>query len=663
MHPARTAVAIAALCSIAGLAHGQSDVFWANPDGGVWSEASNWSPATVPNNGKSLFNATLDLQNDPYQVDLDIDVELENFSLLWGGATLNLGSNSLTINRDLNLVRGLIVRNGSGSEAELSVGGQLRLEGGTIMDAGQISSNGSMLLTGSGGVIVCNTEVDHRGAGGIAWQGSGSLTIQNGGALRNGAGSRFSIVGSESRDIQGNGEGTLENNGVMTNSDATRVRGGGGATTFLSGVEFVNNGTVDLQGGGLILNSTNNLAPTGVLTTGVWNLRDGALLDFGDSVVNQLGAEVNISGSNSFFNGIQNLGEVREEGRFSVSDGQNFFANTNFTNRGEVEVGADSFFDTSEFGLGNLDGPGLFFGTFIVEGVFNTGAERIDLLAGDLTLIGTSSDFTGIEALDQIAGQGRFALENGRVFETEGNLDVSAAGRVRVGLDSQLTITGNLNNNSPGGLLSNGTFEVLGTLSAQNLIITEISNEVILDGVESRLLDGGGNDALAGLNRIAPSGILRLRNGRSLGDIGNLDVQGILSIEGGGPERSENSGFVRVAGDLLLSRTSTLEIVIDGATPELHGQVFAGRTLVESGAILSLVLGDEPRLSFGDVLVLLQTGDLVGRYENFLGLDIGNGLWFEVSQDSSGIYATVLPTPGGFGALGVLGILAARRRR
>lgn len=662
MHARRTAAALA-LMSVSGLAHAQQDVFWNNQSGGVWSDAKNWQPGVVPNNnGDNLFNATLNLQDQPYVVSLDIDVTLQNFSLLWSGATLVLeDSRSLVTNGDFSVVGGLLTRGSrGGADGVVEVGGELLLDGATLMSAGSITSNGSVSFGGNATIDICNTGVDHRGAGPMSWDGGGNINIQMGGSLSNGSKSTFAIAPGADRQITGDGTGTVTNEGTLVNGDFSR---GASGTTTLSGVNFINTGTVTVEAGALLLNSTNNLAPDNVLSDGVWNVRNGSRLGLGDAVVEQLGAEVNISGANSSFDNIASLRRVRSEGRFSISDGQNFVAREQFGNNGEIEVGEGSTFDASKVGLGNLDGDALFGGKFIVAGNFLSGASDIRRLEGDLTLVGQDSNFSGINGLAEVGSAGRFALEDGRSFVTRSDLGLEQGGAVRVGSEARLDIAGRLTSNQD-GVLGGGKLEILGTLTAQDLSIRQVQTELILEGIGSQVLDETGADALSGLNRIGANGQLRLQDGRSLSLIEDLDVENLLSVEGARTRgRTGDPGLVSVSGNLHFMEGSTLELIINGSVPSLYGQVIAVTTEIDAGATLSLVVNPGSEVGFGDEFFLLQTALLDGAFSNVTVSGLGDGLEFELTTSTNGIVARVVPTPGILGFFAAAGLASARRRR
>lgn len=544
------AAAAGVLAVLAGTATAQQDVFWANPFGGVWSIPGNWSPAVVPNNaGQNRFNASLALQQNPYQVILDIDVTIENFSLLWSGATLNLNSRNFVVNGDMIIQRGAVI--GGNDNSEFSADGEILIEDALLMSAGTLTSNGSLVFGGTDQIDICNTGVDHRGAGTMSWNGSASMSLDMGGSLSNGSESTFIIPPNSDKLATGDGTGVITNDGLLINGAEKR---GGGLQTVFTNVAFINNGTVSLDGGTLALFTTNDLAPNQTLSQGVWNVRNGSSLDFGDSTFDKLAAEVNITGPNSNFQAASQIREVLETGRFSVRGGKNFTALDTFINRGEIEVGPGSTFDTSKFGLGNLDGPDLFSGRFIVGGVLRTNAQGIQRIEAD----------------------------------------------------------------------------------------------VVLDGKQGEILDINGRDALGALSRIGPTGSLSLRKGGIVSIRQALVVENLLSIEGSqeaAPDRVVlPDGTVDINGQVIFTETSTLELIFNGREIDFYGQVVARSALAQPGSTLSLIVNPGVQLLLGDTFQLVDTTNFEGEFTNFVGLDLGTGVSFEITQSGTGVRARVVPT-------------------
>jgi len=669
MQAKHTAAIVGALVSLSGTAHGGEvggtiDSNWNQGFSGLWSNPQAWDPFGVPNNfppQQIFYNATIDRVSKPYQVFLDIDVELQNFTLDFADATLDLAFSSMTVNENFSLLSGTIKRTpGKKEPPETVVNGVLRLSDGALMGAGTIISNGSIIFGAGGGegenrnVDICNTGVDHRGTGSIRMDGGTDIQFNEGGSLTNNADASIDIGETGGVDISGDGSGTIDNQGELRNIGGTSRGVGKLEVTSISGVNFFNNGTVTVFSSELRLQPTNPLTGKGALVDGVWNVNFGNL-NFVDSPIGALGTEVNIFGSDSQFNAINALTQILSEGKFQIASGKNFVVGQSLFNGGEIKVGSGSTFDSTS-GLDNLKGNSLLGGKFVVAGSFLSGTEGgsgIYFLGSDVTLDGPDSVFTGIEVLGEIGGGGRLALEGGRTFSTFGDLNVNDGGTVRVGAGSSLTINGNLNNNDPGGLFSDGVFDIEGTFSAQNLNIVEISNEIILDGPDSVLLNGLGEDALSQLERITETGILRLRNGRTIEDLEDLIVDGILCIDGvtaperGLPLMDRGFGFVGalVTDTASFGADSTLEFIINGDSPDEHGQLYAWDSVdVTPGAKIQLMIGEDATLDVGDVVFLVQTDLMTGTFEVVApeGADPDVVLGFEVDQSEDGVSARVV---------------------
>ncbi len=446
------------------------EVFWNNPQGGVWSDPSNWSPQFVPNNaGPLLFNASLDLPGIPYTVLLDIDATVQNFSLLWGATTLDLGWSTLTVNQGMTVRRGAVV--GSGKFDQLTVRGLFRLQDAVLSNLGTIRSEGNLLIEpsdagngrgGTGGTSVDVTEIDHRGPGNIDWMG-GPVNMLRGGSLTNGAASTLTVSVETDKEMTGDGTGTVQNDGVMMHGSANR---GQAALTTLTGVSFINNGSVVVGAGSLVLDPVNSLAPQGVLSAGSWTVRNTSTLRFGQAT------------------------------------------------------------------------------------------PLIRTIAADLTLVGNNAKF----------------------------------------------------------------------------------------------LDSTGQNAVQRVNRIAAGGQLKLRQGRTLSVLNDLTVESLLSVEGAPPQAVRSSdrvvipdGTTDVDGVVTFKEESTLELIFNGNQPDFYGQVLARTAVVESGATLRLTVNPGIVLNVGDTFELVRAGVFQGAFTNLIGLDLGDGRFFQVIQNHGGVTAYITP--------------------
>lgn len=472
---------VAALVGMCGSAHAQfqppTDVFWDNPQGGVWSDLENWSPAVVPNNdGKTEFNATLDQQDGPYQVFLDIDVVLENFSLLWSGATLDLGVRSLSVNNDLRLRAGMFTR-GEGKGELLTVGGTLSLEdGAALMNAGTIQSNGTLLLESDDTIDICNTGVDHRGEGGIGWNGSGAINIDQSGSLQNGEGSTFVIDNSTSKAIVGDDTGQVTNDGTLVQGDGSR--GGLAGVTTVMMVDFFNNGSVVVDSGGLNLNPTNDLAPENTLDRGVWIVRNDAVLRFGENTqtIRTLAAEVTLVGNDARFlnaagrDAIENVDRISGSGGLRLRQGRTVslledlvVENLLSVEGAPPQVVPDPGRVVGPDGAANVNGTVIFTETSTLELIFN----------------GNQPDFYGqVIARDAIAEPGstlRLIVNPGVTFNVGDTFELVRASR----------LTGEFTNLIGLDLGNGSTFEVIQNEEGVTAFVSpsECEVDLVLDGV------------------------------------------------------------------------------------------------------------------------------------------------------------------------------------
>ncbi|MEM9374055.1 MAG: hypothetical protein AAGA55_10470, partial [Planctomycetota bacterium] len=207
------AVALAIAC-VAGASFGQDDAFWNGGDG-AWSTAASWSLGVVPNNnGEDLFNASLLSLDEPYTVTLDIDVEIENFTLSGPGVELALDINRvLTVNRDATIANGVVTGSGGKGTERIEVAGSLTLTDAALMGAGDIRASNGVNFFSASNVDICDTCVNSGGPASLV--GSGGISLNQGGDFNNEEGGTFTIVADSNRSISGDGTGSFNNGGTL----------------------------------------------------------------------------------------------------------------------------------------------------------------------------------------------------------------------------------------------------------------------------------------------------------------------------------------------------------------------------------------------------------------------------------------------------------------
>jgi hypothetical protein len=126
-------IAVSALL-LPGAAQAQIDAFWANLDGGVWTDGANWStdPSYPDDDGVHTYNAIINLVGDPYTVSLNSDITINDFTLDSVAATLSHTAGAFKVFGTADLLSGTYL-----------------LDGGTIMGGTWNVGPGNFVVTRS----------------------------------------------------------------------------------------------------------------------------------------------------------------------------------------------------------------------------------------------------------------------------------------------------------------------------------------------------------------------------------------------------------------------------------------------------------------------------------------------------------------------------------
>lgn len=709
-------VCAAAMAALAGQAAGQVDRSWADAVSGSFTDGARWTPSGTPQPEDTV---TIAAEGAAYTVTLDATSTVSAFALTWSDATFDLGAESLGVTGQLSLMNGsfggtdmnqgatvvgsmagagatmrdfdLFGSQGDVTLADMTVvnlnsfdvgpNGTLTLEGNNIFqNVMGLEATGDALMRGGGSTLICDTCVDFGGVGrNVAMEGNGtSMTLEGESEATNKAGTTFTVSSGGSNFITGDpksGSQSFTNEGAIVQASVTGRSGRGVAGTFVEGLDFFNKGTVEARVGTITFADDTGVVNDQVLVGGAWIVQDLGSLSTGGSMIATLGngARVSLVGASSQFVELQTLTKINEGSRLGISQGRDFEQQQQaFSNFGELSIGQGSTFTINEFGLTNLSNSVLTDGVYEVAGTLMLPSnDQVQFLEASVRLIGPDSVFAAMDALETVGAQGFFGVEQGRAFTTVDDFQVIDGGRVFVGQGSLLDVNGQLVNFS-NGVFEDARFEVAGTLRAPGIAITDISNELILDGAGSQFVDEFGNDALASLNRIAPDGILRLRNGRTLNNLEQLIVEGVLEIDpgsgGGGGSGGPALGQLSTQGDIVFAPGSELIAILQGSQVGQGPLILAGGDVLLGGGsgvggTLSLVLGGSYTPEVGDEFLLIKGGSVQGDFEGFRGLDLGSGLSLEVLMGADYVAVRVVPAPGALGVLALGGIMATRRRR
>ncbi|MEO1629527.1 MAG: hypothetical protein AAFU38_02025, partial [Bacteroidota bacterium] len=442
----------------------QCSISWAEPDNGVWSDATNWAPARVPGIGDQVCITT----PGTYIVTLNASAE---------AGELTVGSGSMDGEQRLRT---------SGGNVNLTLSGDLRVQTGGRFDfsylldvSGSVSVNGGLLRMGSATATVFRSDgpVEVAAAGELSVQGTlAAPTVLNNGLLR--ITERL----------------TIEDGTVLDNRGELIHEGGGGGRSIAGDGELrnsgtlrkVNRGSVPIQvpltnTGALVVEEDNILIEAPSTHTGATlTVADDKLLRFQNGATHTF-TTVTLGGTGTIeVNGTTTLDapdlEIPAGLTFELSSGATFNGGDALTVHGTLETG----FQTTLTGTGMLS---------VAEGGFvelrstldgwtlaNTGTvdvtEGLTLQNAEIVNDGTlilSASTRAINGTGRVVNRSdarktsRFFFELAVPFVNEGPFDIE---------DGSLTITDVFENTEAGTLrgvgtlsLFNGTFENAGTVA------------------------------------------------------------------------------------------------------------------------------------------------------------------------------------------------------
>jgi hypothetical protein len=253
-------------------------------------------------------------------------------------------------------------------------------------------------------------------------------------------------------------------------------------------------------------------------------------------------------------------------------------------------------------------------GRVVLAGTSNSNRSRILTNADETLTIGT-----GITLQADVGSQLGLAgsiVNAGTIVANAGN----GTSNIFASLDNQGTLdvrAGRLNvaavTNLLAGTLLGGVWRVAGnaTLELTGANIVTLLAQVVIDGVNSRLLNSASGSALAGLNTIGPAGQLLLLNGQILNATGDVTNNGQLTIGSG--------SRLNVGGAFQQADDATLTIGVSGTTA-LGSVAVTGAATLDGDLNLSILSGVDVQLS---TLTPLTFGSRTGEFDAINGTPAG----------------------------------------
>ena len=593
---------------------------WAAAVSGFWGVNTNWTPQTVPDNGVDTYNVSMPLDG-PYVVtldnnftinDLDVSGDQVSIKLFSSGTprplnvqgTLSLGGTASIVGDDVGLTQ----------QGTMTVGGDATIHGGTVAHLSAFNLTHNLTLSAKSPIDFDDTHVDHSGTACVL-TGPSAVSF-NSSTLTFESGSTFTM--QSNAPLVGTGVGstlTLQSGASLVKADAT--------TTTTTGLALVNSGSLTVQGGGTL--STDGVALTGggsdTLSSGKWTVKTGSTLALGagQNILHN-GADVTLDGAGATFGAFDKVQTNDASGKLTVSTGRNFTTDTNFTNSGQLTIGAATDFKVkSGSSLGNISGGAMSGGTFNVSGRLLVDGANVTSITSSLTLDGASAAFvdgtntalSGIRNLSSVGSGGAVKIKNGNNY-TQGaaTLDITSGGTFDVGVGSTLTIPSTKTFTAQSGstfanigaTTSGGGIVVSGTLKTPTSSITTIGSKITLSRDAGQpvpqITDLSNADALSQVSSISSTGDFSLLVAPGGTPTTYTTLTPSFNVSSGGNITvGKNATFNIPAGTLANIGTSTLDL----GRFTIQGQIRTNFTAPAALTLTNTTTLDGPASSIYDI--------------------------------------------------------------
>lgn len=482
---------------------------------------------------------------------------------------------------------------------------------------------------------------------------------------------------------------------TLTNSGTIALSGAN--TRLTTSAPSSNSGTIAMNANGGRITANAPLANSGSISLTGGNAQ--LVVAAGASLTNASTGRITVqAGTNS----IQSAGTITNNGRLTLGAGAalnitgagvltNYIPATRTLSGGTFELASGATVQFNGTAIRNLNSKVIL--ADASARITATGSD--DILRGPVLPQGNQSSLEGIGPI------GELALGTGEDFNSSTDTDFTVApgGRLSVGLGSEFTVpTGHNLTNFNAGIFQDGSFNIQGTLRADNLAIHTIDNDLTLDGPASSFQNSAGQDALVPLNTVGSNGTFTIANDRSVSTAGpltvlaggtlalqngNLTTAGPVTINGtlqgsgtlnGSPvinglwSPGNSPGLFTVLGNTALANNATVRIELAGLTPATEfdqiaiSGALAFDPLASSTLDIILLDGFVPQLGDSFDIITHNANERQGEFANYRGLAIDPWTHFEVLYLADRIQLVVVPAPSA-ALISLLGLAVASRRR
>jgi collagen type I/II/III/V/XI/XXIV/XXVII alpha len=559
-------------------------ISWKTGTSGGWSDASNWSPASVPGAGDDALIAAV----GGYQVTV-VGASVNSITLsdplasLVSGGVLTVNNGLVITAGTLDIVTGTVVALGTLDNS------------GTILDSsslelfGRYDADSIERIGGSGGAIVLAGTLANVG-GTLDGTGLSQLTIDGLGTIDGGTVVGIADPGAATLDgVSGRGPLDLEQN-RLTVLNGLAVTGSAGAGPGTLSFDF---GTLDFVGDQTVDNASLTGRGT-IIAEGTLDLGSGFAITIADFGV------LSLTGTSLFTGLINNDADIKVIGQPVFPTDQGVVASisiADFDNFGTVETS----------GTGGLSADAVI--AFTSGTVTNQAGALIGAFGGRVSFANASvltndgtiaADAGTVDVGGALQGAGRVTITNGGRVEFAGGVaaaqQIELSGSATLVLDQPGFFAGTVSGFAPGDAIDLGIAATPVGYSAGDLTLLTSAHQT-LD------LHIAGPFSLANFS-VASNGVVQV-NGTSA-------AAPMVSGVGSGGTYVPEGAAITVAGGLTVS---------DLGSPTLNGATAAITAGAQAGDMLSAnTTGTAVTASFDittDVLTLSGT-DTLADYQHVL---------------------------------------------
>jgi len=498
--------------------------------------------------------------------------------------------------------------------------------GGTVTLSTSLGGGDAYILQGAGGLVLTNADNTIQGSGVIGQNGL-TLVNQAGGTI-NATGTPTSLLVFQS--------GAVTNQGLMEATGSGVLAINGDTVNNAGGTIAANGGTVQLVGSAVIQGGTltNN---GGTLGTPAGNV---AVLDgsTGAGAVTLNGTYTSDLGSQTYL-----LGTINNNSNLQLNGGNG--SNSSLIVDSNVTLGGGGTVSLSiAAGGGNA---------FILQAAGGLTLENVNNIIQGAGIIGqnglTVLNDAGGAILANIPGQNLF-VNGGGTLTNNGTLQVNSGSLLNV---QNVSLT-----NFGGNTLTGGTYIVNGTLSSPGTMqINPLGNTggeivnnaatIVLNGLNSNLVDAAGLDALSNFSNNTAAGSFTIQNGRNLTTPGNLSNAGVMTVGNGSTLQlggsgtngyNQSGGLTQGTGTIAGAINITGGTIVGGSsTTGTPGTLTLTGTLNQTGGTFAELIGGTANFS-----LINATGNVTLGTGAQLSITLLNGFnpvgdTFTILNDLAGI--------------------------